>query len=501
MKKKSIKGIYSFLLCGLIAVSLMLASCHDDADKMSGPPVVTEVRNYAASPNDTVVHSLQGAQWVVLMGKNMNNVAAVFFGRVQASINSTLTTGQSIVIQVPSIPFQSIPRDQVNEITVIDKNGTISTFAISITGAPIISHVRIAADAPNDTIVNVLFPGQQVNLVGYNLVGATEISFQGIKADLKTVVYTDTSVVVHIPADLSGANVSLANKITYTTPLGTVVFPIKIVGPPIIESISCENPSEGTTVSLKGYNFISIQKLTFAGTEISSFKETTEGDAVEFVVPVLTQSGPVVVTTPAGTFTTKFNVNDMTTDVIVNFDDISPVGWGGWGATVSSSDTDFPGNHGKYAVLQNDVIPAWDWAAWSGGRIIILDPVKWMSTADSTSLDSWAVKFEINVPEAWNGTSLFVSSEHNDFRITWEPWKTANGKTAAFTTSGWQTITLPFSLFTAGWGGTKPPTGIKDLLNNPESQSFAIQTMNIGSGNSATGLKAAVDNVRIVKIK
>lgn len=497
MKKILSYHIYILLLLCIVAGIVILPSCQKEN---TDPPSISYVRNYAASPNDTILNSVSAGQWVVLIGKNLSGVTRALFGTTPATINNTLFSDTSIVIQIPDIPFPLIPRNEVNAITVVNDNGT-AIYNISITGTPIISYVSTYDAEPKDSVVSVLFPAQKINLTGYNLNNVTSISFQGVNIDLSSIVYTDTSVIMQVPADLSGGDIAHANSITYTTSTGSVTFPIKIVGPPLITYVSCENPSEGSTVYLKGYNFISVQSLTFAKTDISSF--TLIGDSIiGFTVPTLSQSGPVVVTTPAGTNTTIFNVNDFSTGMLCNFDDISPIGWGGWGADVKNSDTDFPGNHRKYASLHNDIIPPWDWQAWAGGRIIILDAVKWLPAANANDpLDSWAVKFELNVPQGWNGNSLFVSSEHNDYKITWEPWKKANGQTFAFTTNGWQTITLPFSLFMKNWGGTTPPADLTDLLGSTESNGFAIQTMNIASANSATGLNAAVDNIRIIKIK
>jgi hypothetical protein len=498
MRKILCNPIYLLQFFCIVTVCALL-SCEKDEDE--NPPVIVEVRNYAASPDDTVLQTVSTGQWVVIAGKNLSGVREVYFGGVAAPFNLALSTSESLVMQIPFIPFQSVPRNKLNAITVVN-NGGVASFDINITGAPIISYIRNDAAAPNDSIVDAIFPDQRINLVGYNLKGATKITFQGVEVDLSSVVYTDTSAVMQVPIDFSNADITLANTINYTTSLGSAAFHIGIVGPPLITNISNENPTEGSTVYISGYSFVSVESLIFAGTIISDFEVSADGGTIKFVAPELAESGPVILTTPGGKFTTIFNVNDASTAAVCNFDNISPVGWGGGGATVSDNNANFPGNKGKYAILQNGIVAPLDWKAWDGGRIIILDKVKWMPKEnDKDSLDSWAVKFEINVPKAWNGNTLFVSSENNDYRIPYEPWKDATGKTFSFTTSGWKTITLPFSLFRKGWGGTEKPANLKDLLGDVESCGFAIQTMNISNANSVTGLQAAVDNIRIVKIK
>jgi hypothetical protein len=500
MKKILYNSICSFALFGAVTASLLLSSCDDE--KEVGIPAVSEVRNYAAAPDDTLITTLNTGQWVVLLGQNLQDVTQVFFGSTAASINRTFLTDRSVVVQVPEIPFQSVPRDRVNIVTVVNSNGNSTTFEIQIVGAPIITHIRNYADAPDDQIVDMIFPDQAINLVGYNLKEATSIAFQGVEADLSNVVFTDTSAIVRVPADLSKADVTLANTITYTTPIGEAEFKIRIIGPPLITNISCENPSEGSTVMLSGYNFIAVETLKFGGTTISTFQESADGSSVEFVVPALTGGGPVVITTPAGTYSTIFNVNDVSTNVLCNFDDISPIGWGGSAAMVSDDPSTFPGNRGKYAILQNDILAPWDWKAWDGGRIMLLNPVQWIA-GDTLAdpLNKWVVKFEMNVPEDWNGTTLFISSETNDFKAFYEPWKDATGKTSSYRTDGWRTVTVPLAKFYKGWGGTVAPKTLKELIGASAQSGFAFQTMNISNNTTPKGLKSAIDNIRVVRIK
>lgn len=214
-----------------MALILVMTACKKNIEQN---PVITGVINYAASPDDTAVQTVAAGQWVVLQGRNLAGVSQVTFNGVPASINSALGTDNSIVIQIPSIVWQSVPKDQWNVITAVNASG-VTSFEIKIVDAPLITHIRNYEAAPNDTIVNFVAPGQHINLIGFNLAGADSISFQGIKADLKGVVYTDSSVIVKVPNDFTGADASLANKITYTTKIGNQVFYIPIVDPAILK--------------------------------------------------------------------------------------------------------------------------------------------------------------------------------------------------------------------------------------------------------------------------
>ncbi|MCF0060381.1 hypothetical protein MUK70_14130 [Dyadobacter chenwenxiniae] len=232
MKKNLYKRICFLLFCCIAGV-LMLSAC-EEKDDMTAPPVITEIRNYAASPSDSLVDTLRAGQWVVVLGRNLGEISQVNFGSRPASINPTLITDQSIVVQVPSIPFDSVAREKVNVVTVMNSAGSTS-FTINITGPPIISRVRNYATAPKDTVTSVIVPGQSINIVGYNLKNALKIAFQGVAADLKAAIYTDSSVIVKVPSNFSGSDPLLANKITYGTAADTIEYSIRIFDPAILQ--------------------------------------------------------------------------------------------------------------------------------------------------------------------------------------------------------------------------------------------------------------------------
>jgi hypothetical protein len=231
--KKNLYNRICFLLFCCIAGVMVLSAC-EEKDDMTAPPVITEIRNYAASPSDSLVNTLKAGQWVVLLGKNLGEISQVNFGSRPANINPTLITDQSIVVQVPSIPFDSVAREKVNVVTVINRAGSTS-FTINITGPPIISRVRNFATAPKDTVTSIIVPGQSINIVGYNLKNALTVAFQGVAADLKGAVYTDSSVIVKVPGNFSGADPLLANTITYGTAADTINYSIRIFDPAILE--------------------------------------------------------------------------------------------------------------------------------------------------------------------------------------------------------------------------------------------------------------------------
>lgn len=230
MKKLLNNRIGHLLFLSMMLIITIFTSCNNEDD--SNAPVITEIRNYAATPLDTVVETANTGQWVVIKGENLSNVTSVTFGRTSADLNTTFITDRSLVVQIPYIKYDLIPREFHNEVRVVTKDGKVATyiFKSNILGSPLITRVRNYADSPNDTLVNVVVPGQKINLIGYNLQKATEISFQGVKIDVTNVVYTDSSAVVQVPEieDFNGSNLALKNTIKYTNEVGSTTIGIKI---------------------------------------------------------------------------------------------------------------------------------------------------------------------------------------------------------------------------------------------------------------------------------
>jgi hypothetical protein len=292
--------------------------------------------------------------------------------------------------------------------------------------------------------------------------------------------------------------------ISYTTGIGTGTFAIKIIGPPIITAISNENAATGDSVYLYGNNFFAVQSLIFAGTTISSYKASDDGNSLVFVLPALSQSGPVVITTGGGSFTTAYNVNDVTTGIISNFEWGPLFKWDWWGgAELKSGDPDFPGNSSQYIGLKTNVLNPDAGNDWS--TAVRMSGSQWLPAANvSDPINNWALKFEMSVPALWNGGSLCIQSSNSSYMFRYEPWQVTSTTTAAYRTKGWQTVTIPLSSFrrndaTLGDGRGTPVASISELVGSTGNSNLMLYMHNYGTSPTATAFKAAFDNFRVVR--
>jgi len=376
---------------------------------------------------------------------------------------------------------------------------------------PVLTGVRYYAPAPDDTAMASLTPtGQWVVLEGRNLQNAVQILIDGVPASFNHALFSDTSAVVQLPSVIPFNSVAAgdANTIKYTTTSGSTTFSFNIVvPPPAITTISDEMANPGDSVWIRGANFFLISSINFAGADVTSYNVSEDGTTLAFVVPPLSGAGgPLSITTKSGTTATPFNVEDNTTGVLCNFDNVNTYQW--WSAGTSNSSTDYPGNNGTYAILNTGgPLTNGDGSWWNGGRSINCNSAQWVPVSNlNDPMANWALKFEVSVTSPWNGSSIFLA--HNGdwtYIARYEPWKGANGA-SPFKTSGWQTVTIPLTQFLSKPNGGKDGTGLMatdltTLLGASGNGSINAYVMNDGSAPAATGLVVAIDNFRVVKVK
>ena len=208
-------------------------------------------------------------------------------------------------------------------------------------------------------------------------------------------------------------------------------------------------------------------------------------------------------------------VQSATTGVLANMEWGNAFGWQWWGGSrLSVSD---PGQTFGWLTLCPEM------TGQSGGMFISIKdgplapgttnshiPIGdalWVPAANlNDTVGNWALKFEMNIPNAWNGGSLRIQTGFTDSYIAlYEPWKTSSTATSAYTTKGWRTVTIPLSRFlksdlTLGEGRGAPVTSLSSLLG-PGKTGCNVRIKNYATSATSTGFYGGFDNFRIVKIK
>jgi hypothetical protein len=474
----------------------LLPACKKNVNDI---PVITDVRNYAADPNDTVYHSLVADnQWVVITGRNLQNAIQINFDGVPASFNNALFASNSAVVQIPPILFSTIDTSKLYTLKYTTTSGS-TTFSF-----------KLGPDVPTITAISNVFanPGDSVFLYGTNLVLVQSLSYGGANITSYNSNIDGTSLGFLMPAQTP------TDQILLTTKVGSVAF--KIVATPTITGVSNENASSGDSVYIYGTYLKNIQTFTFAGTSITAFESSADGSSVGFVLPALSQSGTVSITTQFGTATTMYNVNDIGTGSISNWEWSGNFNWQWWGgATITSGDPnsgwppynpDFPGNPSLFMVLQNGILISGEGNTYSN-YAILMNAAQWVPTANiNDPISNWAFKFEVSISKAWNGGTIDILSSDQTYIARWEPWQISSTTTASYTTKGWITVTIPFSMFrktdpTLGEGKGASMTKFSDLLGSTGNSACTMYIHNYSASATATGFYGGFDNLRVVKIK
>jgi hypothetical protein len=371
------------------------------------------------------------------------------------------------------------------------------------TGTPVITAIRNYVAHPGDSLLTSVGTGQWVVISGKNLKGALAINFDGVKASFNDAWFSDTSAIALIPAVIAFPSVpsDKLNTIQYITNHGQTSFSFPIVAPaPTISGVSNEDANPGDSVRINGFNFFFIKSVNYGGIAITGYKPSNDGTSISLAVPAGITSGPVTVSTNSGVVTSVFKVHDFVTGVFCNWDNINTYPWG---SDTKNSSTDFPGNTGYYNVLTATNLTPYDNAWYNGGRGVNMGAGQWVPTADvSGPLDNYAVKFEISVPKTipWTNGTIYVAVNYGfTYIAVYAPWKNASGKTTPFTTTGWQTVTIPLSTFRTNNGTGTQVASITDLLGASGNNGMNIWYMNDGA-TPVTAFKMAIDNIRVVKI-
>lgn len=473
-----------------LLVVIILPACKKE--KAGAGPSITSIRNYAAAPNDTVVTGITPGQWVVIHGQNLKNALHIRFDGVEANFNYGNFDNEMAVVQIPAvIPFNSVPANLLNTVTYVTTTGTtVYSFNFNYP-APVITGIS----------TETFFPGDSVYINGSSFFLVQSVTFAG--ANITN--YSIDSLGTRIGFVCPPLNQVPGGVITVVAKGGTAsTTKTYAAGKPSILYISNENPNAGDSVHIAGAAFKDIQSLVFAGITISSYNVSPDHADISFVCPTLAAPGIITITTLYGTVSTTFNVNDVSTGIIGNFEWGNLFGYAWWGgASLESGNPDLPGNSSQYMLLSGSNINSGQGDNTS--TALRLNAAQWVPSSNLSDLpENWAIKFEMSVPKPWNGATLVITSDNAGYMYRFEPWSTTSGA-VAFSTKGWTTVTIPLSSFkangSAGDGRGAALSDLTKLVGTSGKSGMYLYMHNYGSSVTETGYFAGFDNVRVVKIK
>ena len=502
MKKLLNNRISHLLLLSMMLIVTMLTSCVND-DDLNGAPVITGVRNYEAAPNDTLVTSIIPGQWIVIHGKNLKEATQISFNGSPAEFDAALFSDNTAVLQVPSsLPFNNIDPDIVNTIQYTTKSGT-TTFKFDVIPPP--------ATITGNSMTAATQVGDSIYIYGTNLFLIEKLTLAGM--DISSFKTADDGSSVGFIRPQIDAPMPWAGELVAAS--GIYEFSVLII--PEIYAVSNTNPDQGDLLRVYGKNLNGVSSFSFGSKVITAFTEDTEGFYVEFVAPDKNSysSGPVTIVSTFGTVSTPYDVNTQNNKwlgLLANFEWGDYFGYAWWGdiSLAFGPIADFNGsmgtNNSMYIYFNTPVLDAGASKYAPLGNSNTGN--KWIPVENmSDPVENWGLQFEISVVQPWNGGTLYIRTEFagDSFVARYEPWKIpGSNKTLAYKTDGWQTVTIPLSEFRSKdvtLGDGESPTRLNQILGATGASSYNMTLKNFDSFKTTTGFYAAIDNIRVVKIK
>lgn len=391
----------------------------------------------------------------------------------------------------------------------------VMAFAIAgcetneVGGPPVIEKVRLLDPAKADSLITAVNPGTIIVIQGQNLGTVKEVYFNDFPAPFNAALGSNTNVVITVPAEApTEATVAgVTSKIRVLTDGGEATYNFVLTPPaPSIDNISNENALPGTPITISGSNFYAVEKVVFPGDlAVTDFTVTQDGKTITVRVPAaLKLAGSLEVKTKFGSVKTvaPFNLHSGAL-LASNFDDVDRLEWG----TDKSRDSiNFPGGHGNFALLSFKDVIAGNGAWWDAGRSVNLTSASWVPGGGMTGqLADYALKFEVFVKDPWNSGAIYALKDYSwTYLARYEPFRTGGG--ANYTTTGWRTVTIPFSEFRTqanGVDGTgSPAANMEALLGSEGKGNLNIFFVNDGSTDVAIDkMRIGIDNIRFVKVR
>jgi len=252
---------------------------------------------------------------IQVSGQNLSAVTAVTFNGVPASFR--LFAG----ILIATVPANAT----TGLIAVSSPSGTDTSgavFTVIVQPPPAITGFNPSSGPP----------GTSVTIEGNNFVNVTAVRFGGVNASFQVF---GASLLATVPANAATGPVTVATATGSVTT--TSIFTVTEVPKPVISGFDPASGEPGAQIQVQGSNLADATSVRFNGLEAQF---NVLAGSLLATVPTNAASGPISITTPAGTATSANSFTVLEPSTVTSISGFSPTS-GPVGTTVEIRGTNF----------------------------------------------------------------------------------------------------------------------------------------------------------------
>lgn len=248
---------------------------------LAEPPVISRISPRPVSP---------GA-WMYIEGANFDDVVAVRIGDLDARFAVSSMGGAPMETLSVIVPWEAVS----GPVTVKSPTGSTTTpdsLEVVTRPGPVITKISPASS----------LPGGDIAIEGSNLIDVISVTFNGVLAGPGASMM-DFVYFVEVPANATTGPITITTRTgSFTTPEPYVINASPSL-PLAVSSVSPVSGPPGSTVVLRGSNFVNIVSVKFNG--VDTRWSGPDQTLLFTTVPAGATTGPITITTLYDTLTTS----------------------------------------------------------------------------------------------------------------------------------------------------------------------------------------------------
>ncbi|SFZ92267.1 hypothetical protein SAMN05428642_102624 [Flaviramulus basaltis] len=381
---------------------------------------------------------------------------------------------------------------------------------------------------------------QLIRIEGSGFTGLKKVYINGFDTFFNVAYVSDNSMIIRVSDDTptTDAEESVRNTIRFVNDNFETIFSFEVrAAAPTITNISNTLPNSGEEITVYGTGLLEVTKVIFPGNvEVTTGITFDEEDGEFFTVTVPSgvsdDGGSILIETPNGGAYSPAYFN-FKPGLLLNFDGAGTLGE--FGDTITQDELQSTsigeGNVSQGNYVYHGPTDSEPFAAGTNrdSEVFTSGGESWRTQfattiPPTTPLDEVGFQFDVFVPEPWEGSGFLQILLINNFNggewtggtYNYVPW-IVDGEVEAFQTTGWTTVTIPFTDFYS-FSDSDTEFTFEDVLALREGATYKnfgfffnntdVLLSNVTGGpsdvefpSSATSVSIYTDNWRIVSLE